>query len=274
MGAALRPRFAALLLALGCAVPTGRVETTGGFPHPDGFLGDHGVAAMAGGASCSACHGVAVTDPVQGATPAAPACQSCHADFPHASDFGTSAAHGEAWGADSSACTSCHGDAGDRAPAGLSRGQCTSCHASYPHATGWAEAAGHGAAVLDRAGAHACSACHSGEDSADPGACVTCHASYPHPEGWAQAAGHGAAVTGGASCAVGCHPSDPATASPRLACASCHDLFPHAPGWPTGHIALVQARGEGACQSCHEAGTPSGGTMPVSCGASCHAEAE
>ncbi len=262
-----------LLLLAACAVPTERVQAVGAFPHPEDFLASHGVAAMAGGAACQTCHAVAPADTVQGATPVAPACQSCHADFPHAADFGTSAAHGEAWRADPSACVGCHGASGELAPAGLSRGQCASCHASYPHPSGWEAAAGHGAAVLARASSGACTSCHSGEDSADPGACATCHASYPHPDGWSESGGHGAAVIGGETCTEGCHPADPATASPRLACATCHDLFPHAEGWPAGHIAVVQSRGEGACQTCHEAGTPAGGGMPVSCGASCHAVA-
>ena len=264
----------ALLLLAGCAVPVERPSSDGSFPHPAGYQTAHGEDAMAAGASCASCHGVAATDTVQGQAPAAPACQSCHADFPHAADFGTGEAHGAAWRADATACTSCHGEAGDREPAGLHRGQCTGCHMSYSHAAGWETAAGHGASVLARKGASACTTCHAdATDTADPGACATCHAAYPHPEGWGGEDGHGAAVMAGASCSEGCHPADPASAAPRLACQSCHDLYPHPEGWPSGHIALVQARGEAACTVCHEEGTLSGGAMPVSCGASCHAGA-
>ncbi len=268
----MKATILALLLA-GCAVPAIDRSSGGAFPHPEGYAEAHGTDAVAADAACQSCHGLVEGEQVQGQTPTAPACQSCHAAFPHAAGYGTSGAHGADWTTDASACTDCHGAAGDRSPAELTRGQCVKCHSSYPHPGGWELAPGHGEAVIARGGYHACGSCHEG-DSADPAACSTCHALYPHPDGWGEATGHGAAVIGGATCAETCHPASPVGAAPRQACATCHDLFPHPDGWPDGHIAVVQARGEGACTSCHAAGSLPGGVMPVSCGASCHAEAE
>lgn len=259
------------VLSTGCAVPVPRESTSGGFPHPAGYADNHGADSLAEGASCLSCHSVEPDALVQGVSPQAPSCKSCHEAFPHEAGYGTTAAHGADWLADATRCADCHGAGGERAPVDLSRGQCVACHAGYPHPSGWETAAGHGAAVLDRGTDQACTSCHT-KDGEDPATCASCHPAYPHTEGWASGAAHGAASQAGTSCGESCHPADPATAAPRLACQSCHDLFPHADGWPVGHIPVVQARGEAVCQGCHEAGTPAGGPMPVSCAAACHAE--
>lgn len=259
-----------MLLAVGCAVPVDRAATTGVFPHPDDYAtGTHGPDALAEGAACASCHAVEVDDTVQGATPSAPACHSCHAEFPHVAGYGTSPTHGADWKTEGADCADCHGTDGTEAPGESSSGRCVSCHASYPHPSGWELPAGHGAAVLERKNAGACLTCHDDGGPADA-ACAACHPAYPHPDGWALPTGHGVAYEAQVSCGEGCHPADPADVAPRLACKTCHDLFPHPDGWPEGHIAVVQARGEAACTVCHAPGTLDGGKMPVSCGASCH----
>lgn len=262
--------LALLLFVVSCAQPTQRPTTEGSFPHPADYAhGTHGVDSLAEGASCLGCHAVEDGQQVQGATPVAPSCRSCHEAFPHEAGYGTTPEHGAAWLAEGSTCADCHGEAGETAPAERTSGQCTACHASFPHPAGWAEASGHGAAVLSRRSPAACLSCHDAEGPAEA-ACETCHAVYPHPEGWGEPTGHAAAYTAGTSCGTSCHPSDAAAAGSRLTCQGCHDLYPHAEGWPDGHIRVVQSRGEGACATCHDSGELAGGVMPVSCAASCH----
>lgn len=264
----------ALLLLLACAIPAAREPATGGWPHPSGY-GEavHGADAVASGTSCLGCHAVEVGGTVQGATPAAPACQSCHAAWPHPAGYGTTDGHGAAWTADRAACTGCHGPTGEAVPAGRAEGSCVGCHASYPHPESYAAHVVHGADVLARGGPEACAGCHgaAGDEGPEAARCGSCHAAYPHPAGYADGAAHGAAWTAGGpeACGEGCHATG--AAAPRVACTSCHDLYPHPADWSRSHVVAVQTRGEGACTSCHAAGTPAGGGMPVSCGASCHA---
>lgn len=258
-----------------CGVPAERATSPGAvYPHPSGYdEAVHGSEALADGAPCLGCHGVDDGQLVRGAKPAAPACRSCHADFPHLDGYGTVADHGAQWLERSDDCAKCHGADGALVPAGQADAVCTTCHSSFPHPEGWGEPGAHGAAVLARTQA-ACTTCHADSVGEDQGQCAACHAVYPHPEGFADPAAHPVAwaADAGASCTATCHP---ATASaPEVACASCHDLFPHAVGWPAGHVTTVQSRGEGACRQCHEPGTPAGPDLPVSCGATCHGGGE
>jgi len=275
-------------LVLGCGRP---VDPAAGspdaiFPHPTDYAhGTHGADALAADATCSSCHGIELDEVVRGTRPAAPACKSCHSRFPHDADMDQGAVHAPLWAAppddDPQAmnCTDCHGDRGERAPAGLARGQCTSCHSAYPHPDGWKEPALHGPAAREHGGGAGCAGCHTDvNDDTDPGACATCHAAYPHPEGWEDPAIHSAAYTPDA-CGVTCHDlqspftsADPKAENPgagKLACASCHDLFPHPADMQTRHIGIVQDRGQGTCLICHEDGE-AGPTLPVACAAACH----
>jgi hypothetical protein len=251
----------------GCAevapLPSPSTTSDPVFPHPAGYdEAGHGADAAASPAVCLGCHSLGEGEPVRGAEAVAPACRSCHADYPHVPDYGRVADHAADWAARGEDCQACHGADGAAVPGAT----CSTCHTSYPHPAGWEEGVGHGAAWIAR-GAAACDGCHG---EGDPGGgCTECHLDVPHTAGFAAPDAHGAAWRADpASCTSSCHPAD-ATA-PKVACASCHDLFPHADGWPAGHYAVVQARGEGACALCHEPGTPAGPAMPVSCAASCH----
>jgi Cytochrome c3 len=256
-----------------CGVPAERTASpTAVFPHLEDYdQAVHGGDALAADARCFDCHAVDEGAPVLGAVPEAPACRSCHADFPHAADYGLTKSHGAEWAERQEDCVACHGPAGTFDVAGRDEAACTSCHSTYPHAAGWELPAGHGAATFAR-GQAACTSCHAQSQGAEAGQCVSCHPAYPHAAGFAAPKAHGAlwAVDAGASCTESCHPTAADTPAPRIACRSCHDLFPHAAGWPDGHLAAVQVRGEGACAKCHDPGTPAGPVLPVSCGAACH----
>lgn len=267
-----------VLLALGCgrAVSPDAGDPSASFPHAADFADTHGALALADGATCGSCHALGDGDPVKGATPAAPACQSCHA-YPHQGGLVSGGVHGPAWRADPSACSGCHGEAGDTAPGGVAAGQCVSCHHSYPHPAGFEAPEGHGAALLARGGGQSCQACHGTQGEAQTPACATCHAAYPHPEDWT--AGHGAAARADlASCTQRCHGAGASDAASdaasdglnRVSCASCHDLFPHPDGWAQDHAATAQRRGSAACETCHADGDARGPDLPVSCAASCH----
>lgn len=261
-----------LLGAIACGRPVAPGTGTAGgvFPHVEAYEDAHGADAVAAGANCGSCHGLAEGDLVKGVTPTAPACQSCHA-YPHAGAFRGGEAHGAAWAADTAACAECHGAAGDQAPAEQAAGRCISCHASFPHVAGWDEGSSHGAAVRARGSALACESCHGEDGDAVEPTCASCHANYPHPDGWGYGTVHGAAATDALSCGETCHSNVEGDGLDRQPCSSCHDVYPHPEGWASGHATLTQRRGAVACEGCHPTGELVGPALPVSCGPACHA---
>lgn len=264
------------LLACGRPVTPDAGTAGAGFPHPTDYEQGHGADAVAEGAACASCHGLAEGDPVKGATPTAPACWSCH-PYPHTAELRPGEVHGALWAArDTSAsadevgCDDCHGAAGELAPAEQTGGQCTACHATYPHPSGWDAASGHGAATRARGTAAGCAACHGAAGDETEPTCASCHPAYPHAEGWGEGSGHGAAAIAGQDCGEACHVNT-ADGVDRQPCASCHDVYPHVEGWSTSHATLTQRRGLTACEGCHPAGELSGPEIPSSCAPACHA---
>ncbi len=258
--------LALLLVLVGCGrpVPYADGPPDSVFPHDAAFLAAHGTAWKETGA-CTGCHAV-----YGEAEAAGPACTACHPAYPHTPAVALGAVHGPAWQGKPSDCTSCHGEDGDRVPAGAAAGACVSCHTTYPHTTTWRAPAGHGAAVLAHGGAAACESCHG----ADLAFCASCHPSYPHPEGWSQPEAHGHAwLAGGAAdtCGSGCHTAPVEGGTP--ACAQCHASYPHPADWtPTGHIPTVQTLTQGACAGCHTPGSLRGPAIPNNCASACHGE--
>ena len=259
------------LLAAGCGRPVTPAAGSGDFPHAEDYeTAGHGRDALAAGARCADCHPVADGDLVKGVTSQAPACQSCH-PFPHDADIASGSVHGAAWEADSEACSGCHGEAGDSAPADVATGQCTACHSSYPHPDGFDAEDAHGPAVLDRGTHLSCDGCHGDDGASQDPACSTCHEAYPHAEGWSAGDAHGAAWLADAStCGERCHAADVGDERKRASCAACHDVFPHSDGWATAHAATTQRRGTTACDACHREGDLAGPALPVSCAPACH----
>lgn len=236
------------------------------FPHPDGYAGEaHSTDAIQPDPGCESCHSIDGLTASSG-----PACTSCHPDYPHNADMRSGDVHGGLWAEASQRCAACHGEAGNRAPAGLPPGSCTGCHSTYPHGETWSSPAQHGAAVVHHGGTIACASCHGSDfDDIESGRCHACHPAYPHlaPQ-WDTPGGHGAAYLSGTSCGMVCHGTDDPLWTPR--CDTCHDVYPHGESWTTGHLAVVQARGEQPCQRCHPSGSIQGPTLPVSCSDSCH----
>jgi hypothetical protein len=271
-------RHGLLLLALSavaCGTPVEPAKGASGssgavqFPHAAGYKAgtDHGAEALAlGQAACNECHRPETN---------APTCASCHEGYPHEEGWLAGTAHGvgligETGAAALQVCGDCHGKAELTAPS------CTTCHDSYPHPEGWELAGQHGAYTLARGSAvAACGGCHGAAlegvtdpDRASP-SCTSCHATWPHPEGWAAVEGHGATSAAQLPDCYACHGEGGTGGIVALACSRCHDAFPHADGWTQGHLAWVNARGDQACLSCHDAGSAAP-TMPASCGAACH----
>jgi len=256
-----------LFVALvGCGTPVERSpgDPDASFPHPEGYP-THGTESLADLGSCVACH---ATD---ASFRAAPGCQSCHATYPHAPSIVQGAVHGASWQSEDAGCRDCHGEAGERAPAGVEGATCASCHHAYPHDGAYLDR--HGAEVVARGGAAACASCHPAQGGPEEGRCADCHAAYPHPDAWRATEAHERVVDD--SCTT-CHEATGANRTDVPVCTQCHDLYPHPESdvWRTGHIDPVQTRGEASCRSCHPAGQPSGPDLPVSCAASCHTPGE
>ena len=259
-----------LLLGLaGCGIQREPAagDPDGVFAHPEGYEESHGLAADGGLSPCGTCHGLRTDDPVLGATPAAPACRSCHAAYPHPASFSSGLVHGPSWTLDPTVCSACHGEDGTRQAGGTARGQCVGCHSTYPHAPGWETIEGHGAALRAR-GPTACQGCHGTDGAAiSEAACTECHLA-PHPAGFADPAAHSAVYDAAPEACASCHAAEAGIDGRRL-CASCHDLFPHPADWASHHAGPAQRRGDGACLTCHDEGLD-GPTLPVSCGVGCH----
>lgn len=256
----------AWLLACGLSLTRDAGNSSSPFPHPDGYDESHGLDSTR--FECTGCHALRAADATASSSTTAPACDSCHAAWPH--DAGWD--HGAAWLADATQCTGCHGTAGDSWPANASVGRCVSCHATYPHAEAWEEPTGHGAAVIARGSDTACEGCHGADGAAvADAACSDCHALYPHAAGWLLE-GHGStwrSSTEEPRCGESCHP---ATADDQhLSCASCHDLWPHPADIRNNHIGLAQARSSATCMACHAGGDVPGPSLPAACGGACHA---
>ncbi|OGR02108.1 MAG: hypothetical protein A2284_11785 [Deltaproteobacteria bacterium RIFOXYA12_FULL_61_11] len=221
------------------------------YPHPAGWLSDHGPSGRgAEAAACTnSCHGPAGDRLLEGVS-----CRTCHSAYPHGSDWEEAARHGaevlEAEDLEAAACGRCHaGEEGVEQEAA-----CSGCHALYPHSQGWAEA--HRREVLEHGSAGCATSCH-GEDlgrsvgfaGAGRG-CRDCHSLYPHPADWAEPASHGRAVseTGEVSrCATSCHGADFASTEGKQACSECHAGYPHPAGWSVGH---TDHPGQ-ECGTCH-----------------------
>ncbi len=217
--------LAAALLAAGCGWPrepaTGAADAA--FPHDAAFATEH-----RDDGSCGSCHGLREGELVREADPVAPACRSCHPGYPHPPSLSDGGAHGAAWLDNPSACASCHGADGTRAPGGDASAACTACHSTFPHPDAWTDA--HGDAARER-GPLSCAGCHGvqGDDHAES-ACTSCHADYPHPAGFLDE--HGAAFAArGEQCAA-CHQQGEPH---QVACSTCHDLFPHGDDLKTSH---------------------------------------
>lgn len=260
-------RVLPLALLFACGIPAEKdAGTAAVFPHPANYADVHGADAIAFTAACQRCHDL-VED-----RGSAKACRSCHT-YPHEAGWSAGAQHGAAWRADVTTCADCHGADGARAPQDVAHAACTSCHPSYPHAEGWGEGTGHGAGVLARGGDVGCQGCHGADGAAiAEGTCTGCHAVYPHADGWSAGAVHGAAWLADSATCGSCH--DATADTRRVACSTCHDVYPHAEGWtPTGHVPVVQARGEAGCLACHADADAVGPSIPVGCAPTCHTEA-
>lgn len=232
--------------------PATAESTTPIFPHPSGWknAASHGAAAHVHGTdACQQCH--ATTDPWS----TAPACRTCHAEYPHRPEWVQPTQHGAFVREQGKAqcATQCHGT--DLA-GGLSGVSCTTCHTLYPHAATWRDPAQHGQ-LAKWGGRTACQGCH-GEDLAGGSsgvACTQCHAQYPHPSGWREREQHGAWVKGhtSADCATGCHGSDLNGGRTGVSCTGCHQTYPHQPGWATReqHGATARTLGTAECARCH-----------------------
>lgn len=254
------------VLWTGCSVLRDAPEAGEGeavFPHPTDF-GEgvvHGASlASAEMSTCLGCHDVS-----EGETRAAPACRSCHEDYPHSLDWWSGEQHGTR---QHEGCGSCHDRPGFEAT--FARG-CVSCHASYPHPDGWSGAGEHGAYAASRGGAPAlCGGCHSsGSDAAVP--CTDCHLSWPHADDWALPGEHGAAAADPDTCR-GCHVDGGAdwSGSPAgVACSTCHATYPHEEQWRAGHLSAAGVLGEETCMGCHDAGDGPSGVV-ATCATQCH----
>lgn len=242
------------------------------FPHAEGYdeTSRHGLDYLGvDGVACQECHVLESTDEA-----AAAGCRSCHASFPHVTDWSLAENHGAAWrdAADPAECTGCHG--ADLA-GGPSESACDTCHTSWPHPESWEEGAVHGAYLASRQSLDACLGCHEAEASApepDPRGCKDCHARYPHDAGWQAGSAHGAAWLDTSDCGT-CHGEAGDGGAWGPGCTSCHGVYPHEAEWVVGHRVEVEATGEGACLLCHEAGDGPV-TFPVTCAATCHGPAE
>ena len=141
--------------------------------------------------SCAECHGSDFT----GGT-SETSCYTCHATFPHKSDWmnmSSSGSHGNFvksrnWSATS--CQSCHGS---DLTGGTSNVSCYTCHTNYPHMDDWAEGEGsnsHGTWVANNNwDIESCQDCHGTDylGGTSQVSCYTCHATYPHNDNWTTA---------------------------------------------------------------------------------------
>lgn len=240
-----------VLLFLGCAQaakdsPAAFTNSTTpegfSFPHPKDVAEPtvHGVWVVQSGKTlCLNCHKTDTDTSLPG-----PACNSCHAVYPHADGWVGKEVHGK-YVIDNgqTACQgACHGT---DLTGGLSGVSCTKCHATYPHVTGWASSLLHGASALgDKK--NVCKLCHGdsfagGQSSV---ACSNCHAPYPHAEGWVSATAgasvHGPIVNveGSAQC-QSCHGNNQTDSIFSTFCNDCHNQHLSSPT---------------TCKGCHEAG--------------------
>jgi len=255
------------------------------YPHPAGFVSSssenfHGefiANSLAGDVvSCAVCHG----SDYQGNGYAEKNCQSCHALYPHSTDFANPASanfHGdyiaETLDFDLEVCQGCHGT--DFKGEGNENKNCYTCHALYPHADGFENEESdnfHGEYIektLDNDLA-SCTDCH-GADYAGAGYaekdCRACHEQYPHAEGVADTLSvdfHGKDLAENydwdvSSCAK-CHGSDyTGMGNEKKNCKSCHSVYPHIagfdnPGLPTYHgqyIINTLSFDISSCADCH-----------------------
>lgn len=219
------------------------------YPHDDTWAvkpeqgaTEHGayVLSQGGSASCAGvCHG---TDFMGGDSKVSCKQSECHAQYPHAAEWGRSVdpqkapLHGP-WvlaNGKTECKNACHGT---NLNGGTSETPCDKCHTVYPHVSGWQNKAVHGASP-DRQNSNCTTFCHGsnlrGGDSNRSCYDSSCHTLglYPHEDGWEAASAHGVAVnTYGKQGCLGCHQVEPVDASDRKACHGCHPLYPHQTNW-------------------------------------------
>jgi len=257
----------AMLLA-GCGYPWGEEDgnEAASFPHPSGFVFNHGPTYQEDPSSCASCHDQQPPSDLSG-----PACGSCHPTYPHADDFFMGSNHGPEWAEQGTNCALCHGADGKEEP-GRKPSACVDCHSTYPHGEGWIAPTQHGQSQFHHGTTASCNNCHDSA-TAIPGEapCTTCHQQYPHPDNWIQPNVHGwYGQTEPDSCGS-CHTkTDPTNI---VSCAQCHQAYPHSATWNKDHAAKVQAVGAATCESCHPSGSLTGPDIPVSCGPGCHGSA-
>lgn len=229
--------------------PDASVSPASVFPHPENFAdpATHGpLAAQSRASQCVPCH--------QGeASRGAPACSSCHADYPHGEGWALKENHGAHVVAEgnSQCATLCHGyDLGG----GLSRISCTRCHEMYPHVAGWQNPNQHGESS-EGDEKSLCRGCH-GDDlrgGISAVSCYRCHTEFPHAENWGTKESHGNFVlsNGTSSCATECHGTNLQGGLSGVSCTSCHNVYPHTTGWGVSHGESAITLGNSACTSCH-----------------------
>ena len=226
------------------------------FPHAEGWKepSAHGSwVHQYGRAVCEKCHDTVNATASNGTT--APACKSCHAIYPHETDWKDPTRHGAhvLKNGKTTCATQCHGA---DLKGGLSTISCTTCHDIYPHPGGWAQPEQHGkSAQKDKR--EVCKSCH-GDDLRGGTAgvsCYQCHSTFPHAATWGNGDQHGAFVVSQkiVNCGTQCHGTDFKGGLSGVACDSCHKIFPHPATWRKDHGQKVKELGKEACQGCHGA---------------------
>ena len=262
--------------------------------HPEGWLNPssdnwHGTPVIDSGAeSCAACHG---EDYMGGWTEVS--CYTCHngpSGHPQGfTDPTSSTGHAAVIAAEGNeSCAACHGA---DYMGGWAEVSCFTCHAGgpsgHPAQAEWLSSSSdsfHGKAVFED-GSESCIRCH-GDDlkgGTSGQSCYQCHQESDiitsHPDGWINPTAdpwHGGTVVElTASACTSCHGEDYKGGWSGNSCYTCHNgPSGHPQGFidpssTTGHVAIVQADGNGSCAACHGEDYK-GGWAEVSC-YTCHA---
>ncbi|MBI2974252.1 MAG: hypothetical protein HYY43_01500 [Deltaproteobacteria bacterium] len=237
------------------------------FPHTETWADpeEHGADDLST-CSVAGCHGANLEGD------SGPACNKCHQDYPHSTDWIKKEVHGKfvQENGNTRCATKCHG--ADFA-GGLSGIACQKCHDTYPHKENFALPDVHG---LPAAGdnKNVCALCHGSDWSGgDVGiSCLNCHNQlYPHASGWSNKDAHGAWVVENSkiACETKCHGTDLKGGLSGISCENCHTVWPSdhkTENWKTAaHGLKFIGLGKSACLGCHGEDWMGGNTGSETC---------
>jgi hypothetical protein len=214
--------FAACSSTVNPDSPFSLVDDTG--RHPEGWIGDHRMAAVPDGSLCVDCHGEDLDGGITGISCATGSLDgtACHSGGPafHPADWLNRSASGDTWHADAwrgnliirgLSCEDCHTPPDLNDPDG---GKCLLCHftmgGSYSPG-GWPHGMSDHGDYAGSAEQSVCVNCHEiNTDFGHQDSCHNCHEIHPDPD-WDERSHHGAAAK-----------QAPGTMTGFETCASCH----------------------------------------------------